>query len=939
MEGRADEDQGNIRVFTRVKPIDIGDSAVFSDDGAQIKTKSGSHEFMFDKVLGTESTQEQVFEACGKPLVEEIVKGFNCTVFAYGQTGSGKSYTIFGTPQNRGLLPRILEELFLHKSRCESREEEQTEFLFKGGMVEIYKEKIYDLFENGSDTLQLRESMKNGVFVENQTEKVFECADDALDAVEKASFNRHVAATAMNRGSSRSHTVFTLTMESRTTQGSTGILVARTAKFNIVDLAGSERQSSTKAAGERQEEANYINKSLLCLGSVISSLSALSNSEALSTKPHIKYRDSRLTFLLRESLGGNSKTHMIANINPKSLYLNETLSTLKFAQRAKLIRNRAKVNENLDMSNIIALQTEIGRLKEELAHKAATPERESNESLEQLLSHCLTVTEAARLRSDELDELVQVKNETCEKLQKNLAAQKALFKFKIEQVSQILSKQKDMVISKEVLESWKVHELELAAVIKAENPQAIEWRSKYDSLNLTNKIDVDRLSLVKSLEAMNTKLTSETKRLMEHKHELQEELENSQRVENAVVLSPVRKAKSSARMTPGRFTPSKSTMDDVESQLTIKNLKQRIMELEELVSKDPVDSTHLAKLESELSQLWTFNEQIVSERDSLKKDEHRARIAVESLTKELQVTIGSLSEQTKLEEDLESLHSSNLVLQMELNSKDLALHQLMKECESLRERLTAAETAKLELEKVDTAQEQQQIELHMEMESLNQLREAQQKTEALRVAKFKSDIIELEETVRQSEFTIESLTNKVAEYNAEAKILKSSTKEMQADKELHERESLEKEAELRSLRHQLQTLECSFEELQLEVTQDQENQRAHQRKQVALLASEKAMRIQRKARHSEQQTLLLLEQEKIRRIDVETRCIDMQEKVDELLEANAKLAGNANLKQKIRYVENLKQEIVQLRDNEAKLRNKLCDISNKSHGKENNAPP
>lgn len=267
---------------------------------------------------------------------------------------SGSSYSM-----NRGLQPRILENIFLMVLN-ESKSEAQKEFLIKSSFIEIYNESIIDLLNPSSHSLMLREDIQKGVYVEGVMEEVLVSLDDAIKVVQRGSRNRHIGATNMNISSSRSHSVFTLFIESKCILN--GVKHVKNSKFHFVDLAGSERQKQTASSGERLKEAGNINKSLTVLGSVINGL--VENSDGKKT--HIRYRDSKLTFLLKDSLGGNSKTSMIANISPSSSSFSETLSTLKFAQRAKLIKNKALINEE-SSGNLDFLKKEIKRLNIELS--------------------------------------------------------------------------------------------------------------------------------------------------------------------------------------------------------------------------------------------------------------------------------------------------------------------------------------------------------------------------------------------------------------------------------------------------------------------------------------------------------------------------------------------------------------------------------------------
>jgi kinesin family protein 15 len=242
----------------------------------------------------------------------------------------------------------------------EIRKEEKLRFTCKCSFLEIYNEQILDLLNPNSVNLQIREDAKKGVHVENLTEHEVSNAREAMQQLVEGAANRKVAATNMNRASSRSHSVFTCLIESK--WDSQGINHHRFSRLNLVDLAGSERQKSSGAEGERLKEATNINKSLSTLGLVITNLIAVSNKKS----HHVPYRDSKLTFLLQDSLGGNSKTTIIANISPSSCCAAETLSTLKFAQRAKYIRNNAIINEDAS-GDVLSMRLQIQHLKKEVS--------------------------------------------------------------------------------------------------------------------------------------------------------------------------------------------------------------------------------------------------------------------------------------------------------------------------------------------------------------------------------------------------------------------------------------------------------------------------------------------------------------------------------------------------------------------------------------------
>lgn len=289
--------------------------------------------------------------------------GYNGTIFCYGQTGSGKSYTMIGkgdkkNPEDLGLIPQILETLF---QIIEKSQKDDLQIECVCSFLEIYNEKITDLLDfskNKPETLQIREGIRDGVYVESLIEAPVKSGDEAFSYLKKGLANRHVGSTQMNEESSRSHSVFTINIK-QIQKCPQGIAKIRTSKLNLIDLAGSERQKSTKAEGERLNEACHINKSLLVLGTVINSLVDVANGK----ERHINYRESKLTFLLKDSLGGNSQTIIVANCTPSFVSARETLSTLKFAQRAKFIKNKPIVNED---SSVQQLKDEIKNLKAEL---------------------------------------------------------------------------------------------------------------------------------------------------------------------------------------------------------------------------------------------------------------------------------------------------------------------------------------------------------------------------------------------------------------------------------------------------------------------------------------------------------------------------------------------------------------------------------------------
>ncbi|KAK7597899.1 hypothetical protein V9T40_010124 [Parthenolecanium corni] len=313
--------------------------------------------FTFDAVYDWSSTQQDLFDETVRPLIESVLNGFNATIFAYGQTGTGKTYTMEGCKlaptdgaDERGVIPKSFEQIFTHISRTTNKQH-----LVRASYLEIYQEEIRDLLDKDpKKRYELKESKEIGVYVKGLRSFVCKSVKEIEHVMNVGNRNRTIGATDMNEHSSRSHAIFMITVEMSDLNGAKGQV--RVGKLNLVDLAGSERQAKTGATGDRLKEASKINLSLSALGNVISAL--------VDEKcQYIPYRDSKLTRLLQDSLGGNSKTLMVANIGPASYNYDESLTTLRYANRAKNIQNQPRINEDPKDALIRQYQEEIERLK------------------------------------------------------------------------------------------------------------------------------------------------------------------------------------------------------------------------------------------------------------------------------------------------------------------------------------------------------------------------------------------------------------------------------------------------------------------------------------------------------------------------------------------------------------------------------------------------
>jgi kinesin family protein 5 len=373
----------------------------FNDDPRSCKVfdhEGQDFSFSFDRVFNTSTKQRDVYEVVGKPLLDAFFEGYNSTILSYGQTGAGKTHTMMGPsdkiqgycddPDLKGLIPRMAEDIF---SKVE-KADQNVEFAIKVSYVEIYLERVRDLLQPEKNNLQIHEERGGrGVFIQDVTEVYVSSLEEMFQLMAEGATNRVVASTNMNEGSSRSHSIFVITMS----QKNASTLEQRVSKLFLVDLAGSEKVSKTGAAGLLLDEAKMINKSLSTLGNVINALTDGKSS-------HVPYRDSKLTRLLQDSLGGNARTALCINCSSSMYNDAETISTLRFGQRAKSIKNKATINRQ--------------RTPEELqkALDAAEREIEKLQALVAKLSAASSNPQQASAADAKLAELKAIENDEWE---------------------------------------------------------------------------------------------------------------------------------------------------------------------------------------------------------------------------------------------------------------------------------------------------------------------------------------------------------------------------------------------------------------------------------------------------------------------------------------------------------------------------------------------
>ncbi|XP_063579622.1 centromere-associated protein E isoform X11 [Pongo abelii] len=405
-------EEGAVAVYVRVRPLNsreesLGETAqvYWKTDNNVIYQVDGSKSFNFDRVFHGNETTKNVYEEIAAPIIDSAIQGYNGTIFAYGQTASGKTYTMMGSEDHLGVIPRAIHDIFQKIKKFPDRE-----FLLRVSYMEIYNETITDLLcgTQKMKPLIIREDVNRNVYVADLTEEVVYTSEMALKWITKGEKSRHYGETKMNQRSSRSHTIFRMILESRekgepsNCEGS-----VKVSHLNLVDLAGSERAAQTGAAGVRLKEGCNINRSLFILGQVIKKLSDG------QVGGFINYRDSKLTRILQNSLGGNAKTRIICTITPVSF--DETLTTLQFASTAKYMKNTPYVNEvSTDEALLKRYRKEIMDLKKQLEEVSLETRAQAMEKdqLAQLL--------------EEKDLLQKVQNEKIENLTRMLVTSSSL---------------------------------------------------------------------------------------------------------------------------------------------------------------------------------------------------------------------------------------------------------------------------------------------------------------------------------------------------------------------------------------------------------------------------------------------------------------------------------------------------------------------------------
>ncbi|KAJ9593686.1 hypothetical protein L9F63_014734 [Diploptera punctata] len=496
----------------------------------QVQVLGTENVFTYNYVFGPDESQVEFYSRSVKNLLSCLFKGYNVTILAYGQTGSGKTFsmgTTYTADDNMGIIPRAVNDIFKR-----TEELEDWDFKITVSFIELYKEQLFDLLASNKCAVDIREDGR-GIHIPGLTEVPVTCQEDTIKCLIQGSASRATGATAMNAQSSRSHAIFTINIHQQKKDAPN---TSMTAKFHLVDLAGSERSKKTKATGERFKEGVNINRGLLALGNVISALGKES-----TQKNYISYRDSKLTRLLQDSLGGNSVTLMIACVSPADYNLEETLSTLRYADRAKKIKNKPVINQDPKAAEIQNLKHQIQELRLELLAREGSggcpPEHINLEKDNQtLVTKNRTLAQElnnALVASTNLYERALMAEVTRERMQLKLYELQTEYGQTVESFSQSLNQEHCPASFLEQLKNFKRSPIEdtaemldheLKSAISSKETSVTETAESADDLPQTES-DIDEQQETHTLEqAKRTKELQELNQKLALKEELASKL-------------------------------------------------------------------------------------------------------------------------------------------------------------------------------------------------------------------------------------------------------------------------------------------------------------------------------------------------------------------------------------------------------------------------------
>ncbi|CAM4626221.1 unnamed protein product [Caretta caretta] len=665
--------------------------------------------FTYDFVFDPSAEQEEVFNRSVAPLIRGIFKGYNATVLAYGQTGSGKTYSMGGTytadqehEPTVGVIPRVIKLLFQEK---EQRLE--WEFTLKVSYLEIYNEDILDLLSPSRERSQIsiREDPKEGIKIVGLTERDVACAQDTVLCLEQGNNSRTVASTAMNSQSSRSHAIFTISIEQRKKCDKNNSFRC---KLHLVDLAGSERQKKTKAEGDRLKEGININRGLLCLGNVISALGDENKKGGF-----VPYRDSKLTRLLQDSLGGNSHTLMIACVSPADSNLEETLNTLRYADRARKIKNKPIVNIDPQAAELNHLKQQVQQLQVLL-----------------LQAHGGTLPVSVNVKPSENLQSLMEKNQSLmeenEKLSRGLSEAAGQTAQMLERI--ILTEQENDKMNA------KLEELRQHAACKLDLQKLVE--------TLEDQELKENIEVIRDLQQVIVQLQDESAAYVAASMEAVTEMANSEQESDAQA-----ETSQDSKRSPDAFT-TQHALRQAEMSKALIELNKALALKEALAKKmtqndsqlEPIQSqyqTNIKGLELEVSSLQKEKEELILALHTAKKDVNQAKLS-ERRRKRLQELEGQmnelkkkLNEQSKLLKLKESTERTVSKLNQEIremkNQRVQLMRQMKEDAEKFRQWKQQKDKEVIQLKERDRKRQYELLKLERDFQ--NQANILRRKTE------------------------------------------------------------------------------------------------------------------------------------------------------------------------------------------------------------------
>ncbi|XP_063922182.1 kinesin heavy chain [Zophobas morio] len=722
--------EDSIKVVCRFRPLN--DSEEKAGSKFIVKFPSGGEDncisiagkvYLFDKVFKPNATQEKVYNEAAKSIVSDVLAGYNGTIFAYGQTSSGKTHTmegVIGDPQKQGIIPRIVNDIFNHIYAME----ENLEFHIKVSYFEIYMDKIRDLLDVSKVNLSVHEDKNRVPYVKGATERFVSSPEEVFESIEEGKSNRHIAVTNMNEHSSRSHSVFLINVKQENLENQKKL----SGKLYLVDLAGSEKVSKTGAEGTVLDEAKNINKSLSALGNVISAL-------ADGNKTHIPYRDSKLTRILQESLGGNARTTIVICCSPASFNESETKSTLDFGKRAKTVKNVVCVNEELtaeewkrryekEKEKVARLKGKVEKLESELQRwragetvkaeeqvnlneiaEAVTPVSAMEESTVEkpqgpvpatpalMIGSTLDMEERRKLelererlyqQLDEKDEEINETSQYVEKLKEQMLEQDELIASTRRDYESL---QSEMNRIQQENESAKE---EVKEVLQALEELAVNYDQKSQEVDAKNK---EMESLSEELMQKQASLNSTTTELQQLR-----DMNSHQKKRIAEMLSNLLKELGEIGSTLGsdgseikisndaakleeEFTVARLYISRMKSEVT--NLTQRLHEIE---NKEQDSNRKVTEYEKELGECRL----LISQHEARMKSLQESMREAENKKRMLEESVDALREECAKLKAAEQVSSASESEKKEANELRLALEQQMDQLRVAHQKQVAA---------------------------------------------------------------------------------------------------------------------------------------------------------------------------------------------------------------------------------------------------------